>query len=105
MCTIIPDSSSTLSSHSALGGVDARRTAAAAVLSDYKAALASAPVTSPPGASGCCGSPPCSRDLLDVLGVRPETSERETDGRPTKDDFEPSCSAVRRPRRPLRGPR
>lgn len=47
--------------------LNARRTAAAAVLGDYKAALASAPVTQPPGREWMLRLASVLEDLLDVL--------------------------------------
>jgi hypothetical protein len=48
--------------------LNARRTAAAAVLGDYKAAVASAPVTRPPGREWMLRLASALGDLLDALG-------------------------------------
>jgi len=49
MRTIFPDSHPPADTLGDVAELNARRTAAAAVLADYEAAVASAPVTSPPG--------------------------------------------------------
>ena len=88
MCTIIPDSHPL--ADKTLGDVaelNARRTAAAAVLADYKAALASAPLTSPPAREWMFRLASVLGDLLDVLGG-PDDGEDDED----EDDFEPYCS-------------
>ena len=72
--------------------LNARRTAAAAVLGDYQAALASAPLTSPPGREWMLRLASVLGDLLDVLG--PDDDEDQCDeDRDDEDDFEPYCSA------------
>ena len=90
MCTIIPDAhplaDKTLGDMAELG---ARRTAAAAVLADYKAALASAPLTSPPGREWMLRLASVLGDLLEVLG--PDDGEDDED-QDDEDDFEPYCS-------------
>jgi hypothetical protein len=86
MCTIIPDQQPP--ADTPLGDVaelNARRTAAAAVLGDYKAALASASLTSPPGREWILRLASVLEDLLDVLGPDDEDHDDE-------DDFEPYCS-------------
>jgi hypothetical protein len=89
MCTIIPDShplaDKTLG---AMAELKARRTAAAAVLADYKAALASAPVTSPPGREWMLRLASVLEDLLGVLG--PEDDE-DRDDEDHEDDLDPYC--------------
>jgi len=90
MCTIIPDSHPL--ADKTLGDVAelaARRTAAAAVLGDYKAALASAPITSPPGREWMLRLASVLGDLLDVLGPDDDEDQGDEDG---EDDFEPYCS-------------
>ena len=95
MCTIIPDSHPL--SDKALGDaaeLNARRTAAAAVLGDYKAALASAPLASPPGREWMLRLVSVLEDLLAVLGG-PDDDEDDPDDdedRDDEDDFEPYCS-------------
>jgi hypothetical protein len=89
MCTIIPDShplaDKTLG---AVAELNARRTAAAAVLGDYRAALASAPVTSPPGREWMLRLASVLEDLLGVLGG-PDDDEDEDQA--DEDDLEPYC--------------
>jgi hypothetical protein len=78
MTTMIPDQ---------LGDVaelNARRTAAAAVLGDYKTALASAPLTSPPGREWMVRLASVLEDLLDVLGDEDQADEDD-------EDLEPYC--------------
>jgi len=89
VCTIFPDSHPL--ADKTLGDVaelNARRTAAAAVLADYKAALASAPLTSPPGREWMLRLASVLGDLLDVLG----TDDDEDQGDDDEDDFQPYCS-------------
>src|SRR5260370_9834910 len=62
-------------------GLNARR-AAAAVLSDYKAALASAPLTSPPGREWMFRLAPVLEDLLAMLGDQAGAGDGEDGARP-----------------------
>ena len=90
MCTIIPDSHP--SADKTLGDameLNSRRTAAAAVLADYRAALASAPLNKPPGHEWMLRLASVLGDLLDVLG--PDDDE-DDEARDDEDDFEPYCS-------------
>ncbi len=61
--------------------LNARR-AAAAVLSDYKAALASAPLTSPPGREWMFRLAPVLEDLLAMLGDQAGAGDGEDGARP-----------------------
>ena len=93
MRTIIPDSHPF--ADTPLGDVaelNARRTAAAAVLGDYKAALASAPLASPPGREWMLRLASALEDLLAVLGPDDDEDQGDED-RDDEDDFEPYCSA------------
>ena len=132
MCTIIPDSHPL--ADKTLGDVaelNARRTAAAAVLADYKAALASAPLTNPPGREWMLRLASVLGDLLEVLGgpdddedqggsdVCPETSDGQhcsdwheggkcgacgQTGPDPDEDLEPYCFDLRRQHRHLHRP-
>jgi hypothetical protein len=88
MQTIIPDShplaDKTLGD---MAELNARRTAAAAVLGDYKAALASAPLTSPPGREWTLRLASVLGGLLDALGPDGGEDQGERDG----EDLEPYC--------------
>lgn len=91
MCTIIPDQQPP--ADTPLGDVaelNARRIAAAAVLGDYQAALASAPLTSPPGREWTLRLASVLEDLLAVVGG-PDDDEDDED-RDDEDDFEPYCA-------------
>ena len=73
--------------------LNARRTAAAAVLADYKAALASAPLASPPGREWMLRLASVLEDLLAVLGGPDDGEDDEDDeDQDDEDDFEPYCS-------------
>ena len=94
MCTIIPDQQP--SADTPLGDVaelNARRTAAAAVLGDYQAALASAPLASPPGREWMLRLASVLEDLLAVLGGPDDDEDQDDEDQVDEDDFEPYCSA------------
>ena len=74
--------------------VNARRAAAAAVLGDYKAALASAPLANPPGREWMLRLASVLDDLLDLLDHQNDEADEDWDDeeRDDADDFEPYCS-------------
>jgi hypothetical protein len=92
MCTILPDShplaDKTLGD---MAELNARRTAAAAVLADYRTALASAPLGSPPGREWMLRLADVLEALLAALGPDDEDDEDDRD-QDDEDDFEPYCS-------------
>jgi len=91
MCTIIPDQQPP--ADKTLGAVvelNARRIAAAAVLGDYKAAVASAPVTRPPGREWMLRLASVLEDLLAVLGGPDDDEDDEAQG-DEDEDREPYC--------------
>jgi hypothetical protein len=92
MCTIIPDQPPAETLLGDVAELNARRTAAAAVLGDYKAELASAPVTSPPGREWMLRLASVLEDLLAVLDG-PDDSDEDLDDedQDDEDDFEPFC--------------
>jgi hypothetical protein len=93
MCTIIPDSHPL--ADKTLGDVaelNARRTAAAAVLADYKAELASAPLTSPPGREWMLRIASVLGDLLDELTALGGPDGGKAGEDQADDDFETYCS-------------
>lgn len=75
--------------------LNARRTAAAAVLGDYQAALASAPLGSPPGREWMLRLASVLGDLLEGLDHQNDDVDEDWDDedRDDEDDFEPYCSA------------
>jgi hypothetical protein len=81
MQTIIPDQLGDLAE------LNARRTAAAAVLGDYKTALATAPLTSPPGREWMFRLASVLEDLLRAFG--PDGDEDQAGG--DDEDLEPYC--------------
>ncbi len=87
MITMIPNQPS--SADTSLGEVaelNARIVAAAAVLGDYKAEAASAPVTRPPGREWMLRLASVLENLLDALNDRDEGHDGELDG------LEPYCA-------------
>jgi hypothetical protein len=89
MQTIITDNQSSGATPGDVAELNARRTAAAAVLADYKAAVASAPVTSPPGREWMLRLASVLGDLLEVLDC-PGDDEDQGD-EDDEDDLEPYC--------------
>jgi hypothetical protein len=73
----------------AMAELNARRTAAAAVLGDYKAELASASLGSPPGREWMLRLASVLEDLLAVLGP---DDDKDDEDQGDEDDFEPYCS-------------
>ncbi len=90
MTPIIPDQQPGGTPLGTVAELNARRTAAAAVPADYKAELASAPLTSPPGREWMLRLASVLEDLLAVLGG-PDDGDEDRDDE--DDDFEPYCSA------------
>jgi hypothetical protein len=75
--------------------LNARRTAAAAVLADYNAELASAPLASPPGREWMLRLASVLDDLLEALGPDDDEDQGDEDDRAgeydDEDDWQPYC--------------